>query len=289
MKIAVLGSNGQLGKAICTLASTRGDNVIGFSREQLDITDTQKCETELKKIMPESIINCAAYHLVPECEKNPDRAFLINTIAQKNLSLIAKDVGAVMVYISTDKVFDGKTSTPYNEEDRTNPLQMYGLSKLAGELVTLNTNPTSYVVRTNGVYGGVSGSRVKKGNFVLYILNEAKNKKELEISSDQYANFVYADDLATAILDLVDKKAPYGVYHLVNDGYAPWAEFAQEIVIQSGLALKIIPINRSGVYSGVPTPGFCVLDITKAQTVGIHMPLWKQALGRYLQFLRTTS
>lgn len=286
MNIAVLGNNGQLGQAMSRVGVSYGYAVSGFSKEQLDITDALHCAAELQKVKPDIIINCAAYHVVPDCEKNPGQAFMINTIAQKNLSVLAKELGATMVYISTDKVFDGKTDMPYREGDRTNPLQMYGLSKLAGEFVTLNTHPESYVIRTNGIYGGVSGSRAKKGNFVLYILHEATSKKQLEISSDQYANFIYADDLAQGILDLVQKKAAYGVYHLVHDGYACWADFAKEVVRQSDVGMTIVPVNRAGVYSGVPTPAFCVLDITKAKKAGVPIDTWQNGLRKYLSFLK---
>jgi dTDP-4-dehydrorhamnose reductase len=286
MKIAILGSKGQLGQAVCRLGLKRGHDIVSYSREVLDVSDSAKCILELKKIKPDIVINCAAYHVVPECEKNPELAFKINTVAQKELASISKNLGAKIVYISTDKVFDGRMGKPYGEGDKTNPIQMYGLSKLAGEIATLNYNKKSYVIRTNGIYGGTSGSRIKKGNFVLYILNQAKNKRDLEISSDQYANFVYADDLAQAIFDLLDVNADYGIYHLVNDGYESWANFAKEIVKLSKLKLKIIPVDRSGVYSGIPTPTFCVLDISKAKKAGIKISSWRNGLKRYLSYLR---
>ena len=183
-------------------------------------------------------------------------------------------------------MFDGTKKEPYTEEDRPNPLQIYGISKLAGELVAHNYDSESITIRTCGVFGGKTGSSMKKGNFVLYILDQAKKTNELEISHEQTASFVNAEDLAEGLLKLIELKAPSGIYHLVNEGYGTWSEFAQEIVSQSKVNLKIIPIDRLGVYGDTRIPLFVPLLNTKAKKLGVVLPPWQDGLKRYLKFLK---
>ena len=141
------------------------------------------------------------------------------------------------------------------------------------------------MIRTCGVFGGLYGSTMKKGNFVLYILREAKKRKELEISSDQIASFVHAEDLANATIQLLEKNVGGGLYHVVNSGFGSWATFAEEIVKIANLNLKIIPVDRSGTYTEYKIPPFAALDNSKIKRIGIEISDWKDALGRYITYL----
>lgn len=285
MKIFLVGKNGQLGGEINKLAQKEYE-VFSFGKDDLDIENHELVRKKIEETRPDIFINTAAYHIVSECEKNPNKAFSINTTAEKNIASLCKEYGVRLVYYSTDKVFDGKKRTPYREDDFTNPIQIYGLSKLAGEIVSLNYNPDSIVIRTCGIFGGVSGSREKKGNFVLYILEQAKKAGELEISSEQKANFVYAEDLALATLDLLKVKAKSGIYNIVNDDYSSWSTFASEIVRIRNLKLKIKPVDRRGSYGDTPTPIFTALNTSKIKSYNIQLSDWKNALRRYLDFLK---
>lgn len=284
MKIFIIGKNGQLGSELVKCSNDAGNETFSFGRQDLDITSYDKVKEKIEQLAPDVVINTAAYHIVSDCEKYPDIAFSVNAAAQKNIALICKNNDIKLVYLSTDKVFDGEFKKPYKENDIANPVQVYGISKLAGEIATLNYNPNSLIIRTCGIFGGLYGSRAKKGNFVLYILNQSKIKREIEISSEQIANFAYADDLALGILQLLEKKSK-GIFNLVNQGYSSWAKFSQEIVKIRKLEFKIIPIDRKGVYGDVPTPIFTALNTDKAGKKGVFMGGWRDALKRYLDFL----
>lgn len=285
MKILLFGKTGQIGREIDMLAKNSKHEIVSYSRDEVDVAAYEVVNEAIKKHKPDCVINASGYHMVADCEKNPDKAFEINTYALKNLAVACKLVNARLINFSTDKVFDGKKRTAYREEDRPNPIQVYGMSKLAGELAAHNYYEDCITIRTCGVYGGFTGSRVKKGNFVLYILNEAKTKKTLEISVEQTASFVNANDLARAILKLLELKAEKGIYHIVNTGYDSWANFAKEIVKLSNVKLEIIPVDRSGVYSEIKIPLFAGLDNSKAKNLGIELSPWQDGLKRYLKFL----
>jgi dTDP-4-dehydrorhamnose reductase len=289
MKIFIIGKNGQLGSELNRNSKKLGNETFAFGRDNFDVCNYDAVREKIEHINPDVVINTAAYHVVSDCEKYPDKAFVVNTAAQKNLASICREKKIKLVYCSTDKVFDGKSKKPYKETAKPNPIQIYGVSKLAGEIITLNYCPNSLVIRTCGIFGGIHGSRIKGGNFVLYILSQAKTRDKLEISSEQIANFVYADDLAKAILTLLNNKNASGIFNIVNEGYAPWSKFAQEIVKIRKLDLEIVPVNRHGVYSEVPTPVFTALDTSKAVKVGIKLPRWRDSLKRYLDFLKTNG
>lgn len=283
MKILLIGKNGQLGQEIVNQAVNFNYEIKPYSHHELDITNAQKLNDEITKTNPDVVINTTAYHVVAECDSNPLEAFNINTVAVKNLAEICSQNNKIFVTYSTDYVFDGCKGSPYVEEDNPNPVQMYGISKLAGEIVALNYNSESIVIRTCGVYGGLTGSRSKKGNFVLTIIKEAQSgKKKMEISSEQIVSPTYAYDLAKATYLLLEKKPDGGIYHMVNSGYCSWADFAKEIVKLKNLPMEIIAIDKSGFSSGVRKPLFSALKNSKAKKLGIELPIWQDALSRYL-------
>ncbi|MDO8573448.1 MAG: dTDP-4-dehydrorhamnose reductase [Candidatus Daviesbacteria bacterium] len=286
MRILILGKDGQLGQSLIKEGKKTGTYVKGYSRIELDITSKNAVDKILTLIKPNIIINTAAYHVVPDCEINADKAFQVNAIALKNLALISKSNAIKFITISSDYVFDGKKNKPYREDDKTNPLQIYGISKNAGELITLNYNPDSIIIRTCGLYGGLTGSKSKKGNFVLSIISADKNHSSLEVSSDLYANPTYSSDLASAIFQLLLDTQNKGIYHLASEGYCSMAEFAQKIAEYANLTIKIIPVKNRISAEDFKRSKFSVLSNTRARKIGIVLPSWEKSLKKYMEFLK---
>ena len=286
MKLLLIGKNGQLGKEIVSEARKRDFELFAYGREDLDITDSEKLKAEIERVHPDVVVNVSAYHVVPDCELYPQEAFKVNSTAVKELAVICKELDIIFVTYSTDYVFDGLKGGPYETEDVPNPLQVYGISKVAGEFAALNYSQKTYVIRTCGVYGGESGSRSKNGNFILNILKQVGDKDEIEVASEQIVNPTYAVDLAKTTLDLLEKNPDYGIYHLASEGYCSWAEFAQAVLRLKNIPTKIIPVDKGGGESYPKRPLFSALSNGKAKALGIDMPSWEDALKRYLETIQ---
>lgn len=277
MKVLLFGKNGQLGSEIA-----KHQDVIGFGREEVDITDIRSLTNIFKKYKPDVVINASAYHVVPDCETHPEKAFLINATAVKNLAEFSEQYVSRFVHYSTDYVFDGRKGKPYREDEKQNPLQMYGISKLAGEYAALQYCQKSIVIRAAYLFGGKTGSRSKKGNFVLTMLAQSENKKTLEVASDQIVSPTYAVDLAEATFQLLQHPDAKGIYHLVNRGKCSLAAFAQAIMAVKKRKTKIIPVVRGGVSGLLHRPVYSVLRNTRAKKLGIELPSWQDAIKRYI-------
>ncbi len=282
MRIILIGKNGQLGKEIHKQSQERGYDVHAFGREELDIANSEKVKEEIKSFKPDAVFNASAFHVVPQCEDEPEQAFLVNAIALKPIAVVCEEKNIKFVTYSTDYVFDGLKGSLYIEEDKPSPVQMYGISKAAGEYIALAYSPTSVVIRSSGVYGGKYGSKSKKGNFALNILKQAKSEDSIEVAKEQVVNPTYSVDLAKASLDLLEHKNISGIYHLVNEGYCSWAEFALEIVKDKGLPTKIIPVDRKGMAGSLKRPLFSALKNTRARELGVVLPSWQDAIRRYI-------
>lgn len=281
MKVLIIGKTGQLGEQLFIQAKNYKHTAIAFSHDELDITDRIVVEKMINKVKPDVVFNATAYHFVPDCELYPDKAFLVNAIAVRDLAEICQNLNIRFVHYSTDYVFDGKKGTPYEESDLPSPVQTYGVSKVAGEYMALAYSPKSIVIRSSGVYGGKIGSRSKKGNFALNILKE-RNKEALEVSSEQIVNPTYSANLASATFELIKNRNVKGIYHLANEGYCSWAEFAAEIMKLIGSSTKIIPVDRSGQSGGARRPLFSALNNIRAAKLGVKLPSWQDAIRRYM-------
>jgi len=282
-RILLIGKFGQLATEIIKHSVYFDFDVVSFSKEELDVSDIIQVEKKIIEIKPDILINTSAYHVVTNCEENPAVAMEINFIAVRNLAKICLDQNITFVTYSTDYVFDGKKKVPYEENDRTNPLQTYGFSKLAGEYAALKTHPDkTFVIRTSGVYGGKNGSHEKKGNFVLNIIKELQDKNIIEVSSEQFVSPTYAVDLSISTLKLLNSNAEAGIYHLVNEGLCSWYEFAQEIIKLSKINKKIKPVDRGGLTKKMKRPKFSALKNSKAKSLGIELPPWQEGLKKYL-------
>jgi len=285
-KIILIGKKGQLGQEFIAQRNNYSEyEFISFSREELNILDFQQVKDMVVLHKPKIIINTAAYHVMTDCEEHPNKAFETNVLAIFNLANICQKNRIRLVTYSTDYVFDGRKKKPYIESDTPNPLQIYGLSKYAGENTALNYNADSVVIRTCGVYGGRTGSRSKKGNFVLQILNDATKKNRIEVACEQTVSPTYAGDLAKASWEIIKKNAPSGIYHLVDEGQCSWAEFAQEIINFSKYKCQIVPIDRGGLSGTMKRPRYSVLENSKARKIGVILPHWKKGLEQYLKLV----
>src|SRR6478736_2502957 len=233
-KVLITGANGQLGKELVELFTEKGFEVYGFGRDKMDITNQVQVQEIIGAVKPDIVIHSAAHTKVDLAESEPDQAFLINAYGTRNVAVAAEAVGAKLVYVSTDYVFDGTTNKPDNEFSPTSPLGVYGKSKLAGEQFVRDLHSKFFIVRTSWVYGKYGA------NFVKTMLKLGGERKELSVVADQIGCPTYTLDLAHAILELVDTQK-YGVYHISNSGSCSWYEFAKEIFKVSNMEVQVKP------------------------------------------------
>jgi len=288
MKILLIGKTGQLGRDI--IKNNPGHEIYAPCRNTLDVTSKNVLDALIVDSRPEVVINTAAFHNVPLCETEVENAFRLNCLAVRDMAVACKKAGALFVSFSSDYVFGGEKFTPYLECDKPQPLQMYGISRAAGEFAAMASAPNhAIVIRTCGLYGA-SGAQSKGGNFVDKRIADAKINNVLEMSCDQVVAPTYTDDLSRAVLRLIEhpNMAP-GIYHLVNDGECNWYEFTKTIYEIIGLTVKVIPVDRNGVSGEMRRPLYSVLANNKARYLGIELPHWRDALQRYLDEKYTTK
>lgn len=276
MRLLVTGSRGQLGLALQAAAPACGHEVVGFDLPELDITDVTAVREAVAAVRPDAIVNCAAFTAVDAAEADEARATAVNGTAVAGLGTAADEVGAVLVHISTDYVFDGRSGRPWREDDPTRPLSAYGRSKLAGEVAALRARQ-HLVVRTAWLFG-------QGANFVEAIRKQIEaGKPELSVVADQLGSPTYAADLAAAMLGLLAGGA-LGIVHVVNEGVTTWQGFAAEIVRQLGADVVIRPICTAELGRPAPRPANSVLDTARLRgLLGGPLPPWQDALGRYLK------
>ncbi|WP_457753027.1 dTDP-4-dehydrorhamnose reductase [Thermococcus sp.] len=277
MKVAIIGANGQLGT---DLVEVFGEEAIPLTRKDLDVTDFESLKI-LKELKPDVIINTAAYVRVDDAELYPEKAFQVNAIGALNVAKIANEIDAVSVYISTDYVFDGTKGEPYTEEDAPNPLNVYGLSKYAGEIFTRNYSKKYYIIRVASLYGK-AGASGKGGNFVEFMIQKAKNREEIRVVDDMFMGPTYTKDVATTLKKFLGLKPEFGVYHMVNDGYCSWYEFTKAIFEILGWDVEVKPIKSSELKRLAKRPRFSALKNEKLEKLGLKMRHWREALGEYL-------
>lgn len=251
MRIILTGARGMLASDIQRVLSQR-EELIPLSKEELDITDSRKVMNIIANLKPDMVIHCAAFTNVDQCELEPDKAYLVNTIGTWAVASACAKIDASIVYISTDYVFDGKKNSPYIEIDEPNPLNVYGKSKLGGEKMVMTLHKRFFIVRTAGLYGA------KGKNFVTTILNKAREGKPLGVVSDQIVSPTYTYDLAQAISHLITSPF-YGIYHIVNQGEVSWYEFAREVLRLTGIDTPVNPITSSEWPSPAKRPPYSAL------------------------------
>jgi dTDP-4-dehydrorhamnose reductase len=281
MKMLLIGGSGQLGGDLKRNNSRH--EIIAPGRDALDIANPDQIRTALEGCRPDFVINCAAFHNVPLCEQQGEQAFRINCIAVRDLATACKEAGARLITFSSDYVFGGDKRTPYNEDDLPAPLQIYGITRLAGEHAALSSAPESMVIRTCGLYGS-SGARSKGGNFVDGRVSDGRTGKPIEMAKEQIVAPTSTDDLSKAVIALAEHpSAPSGIYHLVNEGECSWYQLTVAIVEILRLPSKVIPVDRGGRTGTMRRPLYSVLANNKARRLGVVLPAWRDALERYLR------
>lgn len=276
-KILITGAGGQLGSEIRALSTRYTDHEFIFTDfHDLDICDRQKVLSYTEQGSFHAIINCAAYTAVDKAESETELAFLINEKGAAYLAEAAAKIKAKFIHISTDFIFDGTLSRPILEDDRPNPLSVYGSSKLAGELAVQQADPDSMIIRTSWVYSSFGS------NFVKTILRLCRERESISVISDQIGTPTYAHDLAAFILDALDtimEKKISGVFNYSNEGVASWYDFAVAIRDIAGLKTKITPIDTTQYPTPAVRPKYSVLDKKKVKTTfGIGIPYWRDSL-----------
>lgn len=273
-RVVVTGSAGQLGRALRDVSANRW-SITGLDLPEVDICSWSTVSERIFAAQPELVIHTAAATDVDRCEREPDWAFAVNALGTRNVARAAAAVGAQLIYISTNYVFEGLQENPYHEFDRPNPISFYGASKLAGELEATTATVNCWVVRTAMLYA-------REGrNFVNTMLRLMAERDQLTVVSDQTGNPTYASDLATAIVEMVE-RAPPGIYHAVNDGVASWYEWASEIARMRGIQVDVLPIPaRDYVRDAAPPANGALLSLA-LPIYGISLPDWRDALARAL-------
>jgi dTDP-4-dehydrorhamnose reductase len=286
MRILVTGGNGQLGNCM-RVASIGSDNEYIFKDvDDLDITDAEAVALDIKVNNYDVIVNCAAYTNVDKAEEQQDIAELINAYAVEYLAKSAKENNVELIHISTDYVFGGnRNNTPCNEEQSTNPTGAYGVTKLHGEQAILNSGCKYVIIRTAWLY-----SEYGK-NFVKTMLNLTATKPELKVVFDQTGTPTYAQDLADAIVDIVENKkyvGNTGIYHFSNEGVCSWFDFTKMIAEYAGNTdCNILPCHSSEFPSPVVRPSYSVLDKYKIKQIfGVSVPYWTDSLKKCIANLK---
>ena len=276
MRVVVTGGTGMLGTSVCKSFRTEGHSVRALDSKDADITDADACRSSIVTFEPDLVIHCAAMTNVDACELDPDAAFMVNANGARNAAEAAKSVGATFVYVSTDFVFDGKKTVPYTESDSTNPINVYGASKLAGEQSVLAVSSESFIVRTSWLFGSAGK------NFPKTILRLAKERTSIDVVSDQIGSPTYVDDLAGSILDIVNSSS-FGIYHVANSGQCSWFEFAKAILdVHEINNVKVNPISSTMWQSPTKRPKYSVLRSETMNGQGMpELREWAHALHEF--------
>lgn len=274
MKIFITGANGQLGREL--QRRLQGTEFLATDVQDLDITDESAVAAMIAGYQPEVVIHGAAWTQVDLAEEKPDLAWQVNAIGTQNIARACRQVGAAMVYISTDYVFDGTLGRAYREDDATNPLSVYGKTKLAGELLARQETEALFILRTAWLYGDGP-------NFVRTMLKLGQERTELQVVNDQFGCPTCTVDLAEAVLRLIQTNS-YGTYHAVNSGVATWYDFARKIFeIVGNTKVSVTPVTTEQFVRPAPRPAFSPLDTQLLRlTVADPMRTWEEALQGYL-------
>jgi dTDP-4-dehydrorhamnose reductase len=281
LKVAVIGSTGQLGQDLMRLF---GDDATGFSHQELDVTDEQSVASAMSSLRADWVLNTAAFHRVDDCELNPGLTFAVNALGALNVARAAAEAGSGVVFFSTDYVFgseERERDHPYEEGDPPHPLSVYGTSKVAGEQLVMQANAWHLVVRSAGLYGTATS---RKGwTFPELMLNKARTEGVIRVVTDQVLSPTFTADLAQKTKELIEHDAT-GLFHLTNDGECSWFEFARGVLDIAGMEAKMEPIDSGQLQQRARRPPYSALATTRLEEVGLSpMRPWKEALSGYLQ------
>ena len=280
MRVAVTGASGMLGRALIPALRTAGGSVLALARADADVTRIQDLRDRFAAFRPDWVFHLAAFTRVNDCETQEALANLVNQQGAANTAKAAAEVGAAVLMVSTDYVFDGRAKQPYRESDTPDPVNAYGRSKLAGEVATREANPRHMIVRTAWLYG--RGGR----NFPDTLRAQARAGRPLRVVNDQRGSPTWTEDLAPALVRLAS-SGRFGTFHCTNSGDCTWFEFAQHLVERCGLSVAVEPVASDALgIPAVPRPLYSVLsNRLYEQVTGHQMPSWRDAADRYLTSL----
>jgi len=283
MKVAVIGANGQLGSDVVGAFERQGDLVCPLTHTEIELALPDSVSKCLGHLRPELIVNTAAMHHVERCEQEPDRAYAVNALGSRNLALAARDLGAVLMHVSTDYVFDGTKGIPYQEQDPPMPLSVYGNTKLAGEYFVRATAPEHFVLRTSALYGA-RPCRAKGGlNFVELMLKLAKERGEVKVVDSEFVTPTATAELARQMVALSRSNA-YGLYHATAEGSCSWYEFARQIFELTNTKVNLKVAGPNEFPAKVPRPRYSVLENRALKALGLNsFNTWEQGLREYLK------
>jgi dTDP-4-dehydrorhamnose reductase len=274
MRVTIFGATGLLGKPL--IRDWHNDAVTGLSSRDVDIRDADRIRRLVQETNPDWIVLAAAYTDVDGCESNRELAFAVNRDGAVNVATAAKEVGARLMFLSSDYVFNGKKTTPYEVDDPRTPQSVYGRTKAEAELRLLELMPECCIVRTSWLFG--AGGKC----FPDTILKLAVNRPALDVVNDQRGCPTYTNDLAHTIIQL-SRKNVKGIVHATNAEDCTWFDFAREIVHRSGLGTDVRPVSSQQMARPAPRPAYSVLSPASLHNFGIEMPSWQDALQRYLR------
>jgi dTDP-4-dehydrorhamnose reductase len=282
MKVAVIGSNGQLGSDVVAAFLKNGDDVFALTHSDIEVSSFDSVSRCLHALEPQFLVNTSAMHHVEKCEQEPERAFAVNGIGPRNLAIVGRELDAILLHLSTDYVFDGSKMSPYEERDSPRPLSVYGTTKVAGEYFVGTTAQKHFILRTSAIYGR-SPCRAKGGlNFIELMLKLARERGEVRVVNCEYVTPTSTADLARQIC-LLSRSNAFGLYHATSEGSCSWYEFAREIFAYTNTKVELKVALPNEFPAKVPRPAYSVLENheLKARGLNIFGP-WQDALHQYL-------
>jgi dTDP-4-dehydrorhamnose reductase len=282
MKVAVIGGDGQLGADVVRAFADNGDNVSALTHSDVELSNMDSVSSRLQELRPELVVNTAAMHHVENCEREPEKAFAVNGIGARNISIVSRDVGAVLMHISTDYVFDGSKGSPYDEQDAPRPLNVYGNTKLSGEYFVRSTTEKHFVLRTSAIYGK-SPCRAKGGlNFIELMLKLAKERGEVRVVDSEFVTPTPTRELARQMVAL-SRCDSYGLYHATAEGICSWYEFAKEIFALTNTKVSLKVAGPNEFPAKVPRPKYSVLENRALKSRDLNVfTSWQDGLREYL-------
>ena len=283
MRIALIGANGQLGSDLVKVLRPNHD-LTPLTHADVEVTDPESVEKMMQRVEPDVVLNMAAFHKVDACEDEVERTFAVNAYGVRNLASVCRAHGTTLAHMSTDYVFGGDRdrATPYLETDLPAPINIYGVSKLAGEHLARYMLERIFIFRVAGLYG-VAGSSGKGGNFVELMLRLAHEGRDIRVVDDQRTTPTYTADLARQI-EAVIQTDRYGLYHATSQGDCTWYEFAAEIFEQSGLSPNLSRARTGDFGEKATRPAYSVLENQALRAIGMDaMRPWQESLAAYLE------
>lgn len=278
MKCLLVGAHGQLGQELARLLRTQGIDFIAFDSKALDIRDQEQVNAVLQAERPDVVLDAAAYTAVdPAEDEGKELNWAVNADGTRNLAVASEAVGATLIYVSTDYVFDGRREDEYLETDATHPMNEYGKAKLQGEQYVQEIMSKYYIIRTSWVFGEFGN------NFVYTMMKLGEKLDQLKVVDDQIGRPTWTKTLAEFMLYLTQHDVAYGIYQLSNDGQATWFEFAQEIL--KGVEVIVNPVTSAEFPQKAYRPRHSVMSLAKAKATGFEIPTWQKALAEFKEQL----